>query len=434
MRKNPDIWMKWNGAHALNLHCIQYRISRRGAEMLAVGGRMVYSTCSINPVENEAVISRLLRESEGSLELVDASSLVKGLVFNPGMTTWEIASKDMNFYSKHEDVPVEYHTFIHKEMFPPSAEEAEKLNLKKCMRVLPHHQNTGAFFIAVIEKRKQLPWEKKVDDTAVETKARIANEVVAVVVEGEESKQVVENPRKKRKINYGFREDPFVFFSPDEEVFKMIKSFYQLRDEFDPTCLLTRCLTGKKKNIYLCSKEVRSVLRNNENIIKLINSGVKTFSRCDNRNMECSFRLAHEGLHNVDQYIGNNRRLHVVREDLIKMLNNLNPLEPPQIVNLSEQVQAQHAAIGSGSCIVHYKDDNMELHLVGWRGNKTLRAYIDVNDSIHMIRLLGGDLSKYELNKFEEKAKRGQLNENEEEEIAEDMTEDNENVLTIDEN
>lgn len=45
--------------------------------------------------------------------------------------------------------------------------------------------------------------------------------------------------------------------------------------------------------------------------------------------------------------------------------------------------------------MLHYKDENLELHLVGWRGNKTLRAYIDVNDSVHMLRLLDADISKY---------------------------------------
>lgn len=77
------------------------------------------------------------------------------------------------------------------------------------------------------------------------------------------------------------------------------------------------------------------------------------------------------------------------------MLNNLDPLHPPQVVDLTEETQKQHTIVSSGSCVLHYKDDKMELHLVGWRGNKTMRAYIDVNDSIHMLRLLGADLSKY---------------------------------------
>lgn len=58
LRKNADIWPKWNAANGANLHGIQYRIAKRAVELLAVGGRMVYSTCSLNPVEDEAVLCR----------------------------------------------------------------------------------------------------------------------------------------------------------------------------------------------------------------------------------------------------------------------------------------------------------------------------------------------------------------------------------------
>lgn len=390
MRKNPDIWLKWSPGHAIGLHGMQYRIARRGAEMLAVGGRMVYSTCSLNPLENEAVISRLIRETEGALEIIDASSYVKGLVYNKGMTYWEPATKELKFFKSFEEVPVETQTIIHKEMFPPDAETASKYRLENCIRVLPHHQNTGAFFIAVLEKRKLLPWEKEVDAKSIETAERKN-------AESQNNEENPENPKKKRRIHYGYREDPFVFFKPDEEIYTSIKSFYELSDDFDPTCLLTRCAVGKKKNVYLCSQEIRDILRNNEDNVKLINSGVKTFSRCDNnnRNMVCSFRLANEGLHNIDQFVGNNRRIHVEREDLVKILNNLNPIDPPKVRDLSETLQKQHEGIPSGSCIIHYKDESIELHLVGWRGNSTFRAYIDGDDAVHMLRLLGCDISKY---------------------------------------
>ena len=53
----------------LLLHCfafrLQARILRRGLEMLAVGGRLVYSTCSLNPVEDEAVVASLLDQCQG---------------------------------------------------------------------------------------------------------------------------------------------------------------------------------------------------------------------------------------------------------------------------------------------------------------------------------------------------------------------------------
>lgn len=46
-------------------------------------------------------------------------------------------------------------------MFPPP--EAEKMNLHYSMRILPHDQNSGGFFVALLKKQENFEWlyEKK---------------------------------------------------------------------------------------------------------------------------------------------------------------------------------------------------------------------------------------------------------------------------------
>lgn len=50
---------------------------------------------------------------------------------------------------------------------------------------------------------------------------------------------------------------------------------------------------------------------------------------------------------------------------------------------------------GAGSCVLNCIDGDLSITLVGWRGTASLRAYTDANDTVHMLRLLGADLSKY---------------------------------------
>lgn len=45
---------------------MQTKILQRGLELLAVGGRLVYSTCSLNPVENEAIVADMLNKTLGA--------------------------------------------------------------------------------------------------------------------------------------------------------------------------------------------------------------------------------------------------------------------------------------------------------------------------------------------------------------------------------
>jgi len=50
----------------------------------------VYSTCSLNPIEDEAIVADLIRNGKGQLELVDVSDKLPGLKRRPGISTWKV--------------------------------------------------------------------------------------------------------------------------------------------------------------------------------------------------------------------------------------------------------------------------------------------------------------------------------------------------------
>lgn len=380
LRKNPDIWLKWNAANGSNLHGVQFRIIKRGVELLKIGGRIVYSTCSLNPVENEAVIHRILKEADGSLELADVSESIKGLIYDKGISEWYPASKDLTLYTKFDEVDEKWHTQLRPQMFPPEKENAEKFHLDRCLRILPHHQNTGGFFVAVLTKTAALPWESdKVTIGELETNSK--------------SKPP---PHKRRKI-HGYREDPYVFFNSDADIWKSIKAFYGI-ENLEPSCLLTRCLVGKKKNIYFTSPSIKDLVDKNQKNIKIINTGVKVFARCD-KNSECDFRLVNEGLNSLQEFI-TLRRISIPKQDLTKLLASFNPTESPLIETFSEHTQNAVKDLSQGSCVLDCDDGELRVTLGGWRGKQTLRAYVSHQDAIHYLRILGEDVSQYDVNKF----------------------------------
>lgn len=85
-------------------------------------------------------------------------------------------------------------------------------------RVLPHQQNTGGFFVALLQKKALCPWEKQNKGEGKENREQAENgkgeEKNGEEKIGEEAmvgeRKAKEPPRKKHKFQ-GFREDPYLY-------------------------------------------------------------------------------------------------------------------------------------------------------------------------------------------------------------------------------
>ncbi|KAL3493472.1 S-adenosyl-L-methionine-dependent methyltransferase [Aspergillus germanicus] len=177
-RKNVGVWKDWTPQNAVGLHAVQVRILVRALQMLKVGGRVVYSTCSLNPIENEAVVSSAIERCGGleNVSIVDCKEQLPGLKRATGLKSWKVQDRENRFWSTWDEV--EKHRAesgitglgrIGEGMFPPSSD----LPLDRCMRVYPHMQDTGGFFITVLEKKSEIR-AKPEDSTKVIPKGTVA--------------------------------------------------------------------------------------------------------------------------------------------------------------------------------------------------------------------------------------------------------------------
>ena len=55
--------------------------------MLKVGGKLSFSTCSLNPIEDEAVVAAILKEFGDKIRVVDVK--IPGFKTQEGLTNWK---------------------------------------------------------------------------------------------------------------------------------------------------------------------------------------------------------------------------------------------------------------------------------------------------------------------------------------------------------
>jgi len=163
IRKLPNKWATWGVRESQSLHPLQIKLLSRGLELLKVGGKISYSTCSLSPIEDEAVVAAVLKMYGDKIKLLNVQ--LPGFKFQEGLTSWKfmhLKSEEepegesfFDTFESIEQVPDEImynkKTKVVKEtMFENFYAPELKQELTKCLRVMPHHQNTSGFFITII--------------------------------------------------------------------------------------------------------------------------------------------------------------------------------------------------------------------------------------------------------------------------------------------
>ena len=115
LRKSPKTFQMWNINMIKKIAKVQRQLAAAAIKLLKVDGVMIYSTCTLAPEEDEAIVNFLLRNFD-----VEVEALRLPLKFREGVCEWE----------------------------------GEKFNdeVKNCLRLYPQDNDTDGFFVARIRK------------------------------------------------------------------------------------------------------------------------------------------------------------------------------------------------------------------------------------------------------------------------------------------
>jgi len=262
---------------------------------------MCYSTCSLNPLENEAVVAELLRQSQGTLRIVDVSDKLEGLKRCSGLRDWVVAAgSEDSVYESVQDALTQGRSEVCSSMFRPTPQEAEWMQLERCVRIWPHLQNTGGFFVCVLEKSEHP--DSKASPPAKRHKLQEPQDLAADVLDALPKDEVV----KERELPHNMVEEPYKQLVGDKlqngkSIVECIREFYDLQPNFPLNQLFGR--SEECNRISLVSSGIVEVL--NGGSVRAISSGCHVFGRSNFQRSarSCDFRLMQDGVQLVGPYM-----------------------------------------------------------------------------------------------------------------------------------
>ncbi|EAU81513.1 tRNA (cytosine-5-)-methyltransferase [Coprinopsis cinerea okayama7 len=444
MRKNIGIWKTWSPGDANGLHSLQVRILLRAMRLLNYepSSKIVYSTCSLNPVENEAVVADALIQNP-DFELMDVSDRFPQLIRRPGMTEWRPTTDrecETTFESYEEfiassKVDEAMKAKLSRSHWPPDG--VEKLNLPYCMRIYPHLQDSGGFFVAVLRRKPKLavptsdrkraasegvqevaaPETKKArldDEDAMQTELKkdesdspmADQESEATTPQAEEGQGAAEKERSKSASaaasgSGAFREQPYTYVSPTDPVLLSCLSRLHINPSTFPVSnVLVRNPEGEAARVlYISNDIVKSIIQNNSyERLRLTAAGTKIFAKQEGgKATEAQFRVLGEGLPVVLPFVDEKTIMDGDHESLKILVESYYPL----CERLPQPFRKMVEDRPSGSHIVRFPKGTTEitslthdLVLPIWKSNVSLTLMIDKKaKSALSLRLFGKDIT-----------------------------------------
>uniref|UniRef100_A0A060T8Y2 ARAD1D11154p n=1 Tax=Blastobotrys adeninivorans TaxID=409370 RepID=A0A060T8Y2_BLAAD len=405
MRKNVNVWKDWTVGNALGLHPTQVNILARGLQLLKPGGRLVYSTCSLNPIENEAVVAEALRQNKGLVSLVDVSDQLPELVRSPGVSNWKVMGKDKEWKEPGDAGAGP------RSLFPPS--EEEDFNLDRCIRVYPHQQDTGGFFICVFEKKEKpkragSPIEQPAKKAKVEEEPKTEDstpvpESAAPASDAADAPKPAELGDDKKKLprNVPAVDDPFKFLAPEHPELERCWDFYGI-EKFPRDTMLVRNMSGEPvRTIYYVAPSVKPILQLNEDRLKFVHAGIKMFAQQKSEGA-CKWRVQSEGIDLLFPY-ATKRVVKASSADAVKKMCEVQFPKFDELKEIDAALAEQTLALAEGCAFLRVPTGSsieQELVFPMWRGKGSSNLMLSKQDTQELLhRLFGvenvkGDRSK----------------------------------------